>query len=34
MPGVSRPLCPYPAYPAYKGTGDDKLAENFECRTP
>lgn len=32
MPGVSRPLCPYPQYPHYIGTGDKNLAKNFECR--
>jgi feruloyl esterase len=29
---VSRPLCPYPALPRYKGTGDPNDAANFECR--
>jgi hypothetical protein len=32
MPGLSRPLCPYPKYPHYTGKGDDKDANNFECR--
>lgn len=32
LPGISRPLCPYPKYPYYKGTGDSNNAENFECR--
>ena len=32
MPGLSRPLCPYPKYPYYTGNGDDKDAVNFECR--
>jgi feruloyl esterase len=32
LPGISRPLCPYPKYPYYKGSGDSNNAENFECR--
>jgi hypothetical protein len=32
LPGISRPLCPYPKYPYYKGAGDSNAAENFECR--
>ena len=31
-PGRTRPLCPYPEYAHYKGTGDINLAANFECR--
>jgi len=31
-PGRTRPLCPYPQYAHYKGSGDINLAENFECR--
>ncbi len=31
-PGRTRPLCPYPQYAHYKGSGDIDLAENFECR--
>jgi feruloyl esterase len=31
-PGRTRPLCPYPEYAQYKGTGDINLAANFECR--
>jgi feruloyl esterase len=27
----TRPLCPYPALPAYKGTGDSTDAGNFVC---
>lgn len=34
MPGVSRPLCPYPAYPHYNGSGDVNDAANFSCRVP
>jgi hypothetical protein len=32
FPGRSRPLCPYPKYAHYKGTGDPEKAESFECR--
>jgi len=32
FPGRSRPLCPYPKYAHYKGSGDPENAENFECR--
>ena len=32
FPGRSRPLCPYPKYAHYKGSGDYEKAENFECR--
>ena len=32
MPGVSRPVCPYPQYPHYKGKGDKNVAANFECK--
>jgi Tannase and feruloyl esterase/Tannase-like family of unknown function (DUF6351) len=31
-PGRTRPLCPYPQYAHYKGSGDINVAENFECR--
>ncbi|MES2603502.1 MAG: DUF6351 family protein [Pseudomonadota bacterium] len=34
MPGVSRPLCPYPQHPHYDGSGDSKAAENFSCKAP
>ena len=27
-----RPLCPYPAYAHYNGTGDPKLATSFSCK--
>lgn len=30
-PGRTRPLCPYPAYAQYKGSGDIDRAENFVC---
>ena len=29
----SRPICPWPQYAHYKGTGDAKDAANFECRS-
>ncbi len=32
FPGRSRPLCPYPAYAHYKGSGDIEDAKNFACR--
>ncbi|HXI32288.1 MAG TPA: tannase/feruloyl esterase family alpha/beta hydrolase [Vicinamibacterales bacterium] len=32
--GLSRPLCPYPQYAAYKGTGDLKDAANWACTAP
>jgi hypothetical protein len=31
-PGRTRPLCPYPQYAHYKGSGDINMAENFLCR--
>ena len=31
-PGRTRPLCPYPEYAHYKGSGDINVADNFECR--
>jgi feruloyl esterase len=32
LPGRSRPLCPYPQYAHYKGTGNPEEAASFECR--
>jgi len=32
MPGVSRPLCPYPQHPHYNGSGDINAAANFSCK--
>jgi tannase/feruloyl esterase len=32
FPGRTRPLCPYPQYAHYSGSGDINLASNFECR--
>jgi feruloyl esterase len=29
---ISRPLCPYPTMPRYKGSGDPDAAANFTCR--
>lgn len=34
FPGRSRPLCPYPAYANYTGTGVSEQAENFACALP
>ena len=34
MPGVSRPLCPYPKHSQYSGKGDINKAENFSCAAP
>ena len=31
FPGRTRPLCPYPAYAAYKGSGDPQEASSFSC---
>jgi feruloyl esterase len=31
-PGISRPLCPYPQTPHYRGTGNSDEAASFECR--
>ena len=30
--GIERPLCPYPALPAYDGKGDPKALGSFACR--
>ena len=32
--GLSRPLCPYPQYAKYKGSGDLKDAKNWACAAP
>jgi feruloyl esterase len=32
--GLSRPLCPYPQYAEYKGSGDLKDAANWACTAP
>ena len=31
IPGRTRPLCEYPAWPAYKGNGDVNQASSFKC---
>jgi feruloyl esterase len=28
---ATKPICRYPLYPRYKGSGDAKLAASFEC---
>jgi feruloyl esterase len=33
-PGRTRPLCPYPEFAQYAGTGDSEDAANFACVTP
>ena len=33
-PVMTRPLCPYPQFAQYKGTGDTNSAENFVCASP
>ena len=32
--GLTRPLCPYPQYAKYKGTGNLKDAANWACTAP
>jgi feruloyl esterase len=32
--GIQRPLCPYPALPAYDGKGDPKALGSFACKAP
>ena len=34
QPQRSRPLCAYPAFARYKGSGDAARADSFECRLP
>lgn len=31
VPGRTRPLCPFPTWPRYRGAGDIDRAESFEC---
>jgi len=31
VPEMTRPICPYPQVPEYKGTGDPNRAESFVC---
>lgn len=33
VPGRSRPMCEYPTWPKYNGSGDVKLASSFTCVT-
>ena len=33
VPGRTRPLCAYPTFPKYKGSGDVNLASSFSCAT-
>ncbi|HEX6636057.1 MAG TPA: tannase/feruloyl esterase family alpha/beta hydrolase [Steroidobacteraceae bacterium] len=33
-PGESRPLCAYPAYAHYSGSGDARQATSYSCRKP
>jgi len=32
--GLTRPLCPYPQYAEYHGSGDLKDANNWSCKAP
>jgi feruloyl esterase len=34
FPGRTRPLCPYPQYAAYNGSGDSQDAGSFTCKSP
>ncbi|MEF7614579.1 tannase/feruloyl esterase family alpha/beta hydrolase [Aquincola sp. MAHUQ-54] len=34
VPGRTRPLCEYPAWPRYSGTGDVNAAASFTCTAP
>lgn len=34
VPGRTRPLCEYPSWPRYGGTGDANKAESFSCVAP
>ncbi len=33
VPGRTRPLCEYPTWPRYKGSGDVNVADNYSCQT-
>ena len=33
VPGRSRPLCEYPAWPQYRGQGDVNASGSFVCKT-
>ena len=32
FPGVSRPLCAYPKFATYSGSGPLEAAENYRCQ--
>jgi feruloyl esterase len=32
FPGVSRPVCAYPSFPHYRGSGSQDDAANFDCK--
>lgn len=34
QPVITRPLCPYPEFAKYTGSGDTNRAENFVCASP
>jgi feruloyl esterase len=34
VPGRTRPLCLYPTYPKYNGSGDVNVASSFTCVVP
>ena len=34
FPRITRPLCPYPAYARYTGTGNPQQADSFNCTKP
>jgi feruloyl esterase len=34
FPGRTRPLCAYPKFPQYKGSGNPEDAANFNCAQP
>ena len=34
VPNRTRPLCDFPSWPKYKGTGDVNQAQSFSCATP
>ena len=34
FPGRTRPLCPYPQYASYNGSGDPQEGKNFTCKNP
>ncbi len=33
FPGRTRPLCPYPLFAAYNGSGDSQNASSFTCKS-